>query len=261
MDNVFDSVAKNYDQVFTHSKIGRLQRQLVRDHLEKLNINKERLNILEVNCGTGEDALWFAKQNHHVTATDISAEMIHYANKKKKFGNIKFQQLDINALSTFSFPNKFDLIFSNFGGLNCLNPEELTRFFVMAKTLLNKNGTVVCVIMPKQCIWDKYYYFLKGKWTLISRRNTEHCVLVNVSGNPVKTWFYNPNEIVSLTVDEFKKANYYPIGICVPPSYLNTFFKNKTRLLNFLNWSEHRIGRFRFLSKYADHFILSLQVS
>jgi ubiquinone/menaquinone biosynthesis C-methylase UbiE len=38
--------------------------------------------ILEVNCGTGEDALWLSAQNYEVTATDISEAMIGVAKAK-----------------------------------------------------------------------------------------------------------------------------------------------------------------------------------
>ena len=119
----FDKIAHNYDDGFSNTVLGKMQRQIVWDYLAK-NINiKKSLNILELNCGTGEDALWLASKGHKVVATDISENMIRVAKNKAKsstFGkNISFSILDISSPDTFPTETKFDIIFSNFGGLCC----------------------------------------------------------------------------------------------------------------------------------------------
>ena len=112
---VFDSYAIHYDDHFTNSLIGKAQREQVRKQLSKV-IKSDVKNILEVNCGTGEDALWFSKKGMKVLATDISEGMIEVA--KQKTNEVEFQQL--NCLDIGSLvPCTYDLIFSNFGGLNC----------------------------------------------------------------------------------------------------------------------------------------------
>jgi len=54
-----DHVATQYDADFTHSQIGRLQRASVWHYLEKRFAKQKNLSILELNCGTGEDALHY----------------------------------------------------------------------------------------------------------------------------------------------------------------------------------------------------------
>lgn len=225
-------------------------------------LSEKLLSVLEINCGTGEDAKWFANKNHTVLATDISEGMISVAKQKSSLKNLTFQQLDINEIDSCLRRNdkeKFDVIFSNFGGLNCLSKNELSQFFKKAKSILSENGKIICVIMPKNCIWENKYLFLSGKWKQLFRRNTKDFLEVNVDGVAVKTWYYNPKEIVSLTKNEYHVKNYKPIGFFIPPSYLESFFKNKKWLLNFLNWKEKRIKNWSFLAKYADHFIIELQ--
>src|SRR5215472_15307009 len=78
----FDHLAVNYDAKFTHSSIGRAQRMAVWECAQQ--IFKPRSRLLELNCGTGEDALHFARQGFHVTACDISAAMVEEARKKAK---------------------------------------------------------------------------------------------------------------------------------------------------------------------------------
>ena len=127
---LFDSAAQYYDEAFTNTEIGKLQRTRVQNYLSSILPNNS-LNILELNCGTGADAIWFAKKGHKVLATDISEKMIQIGRVKvEKFNlsdKIIFEQLDINEINEKYFTTKFDLVFSNFGGLNCLTKTELNK--------------------------------------------------------------------------------------------------------------------------------------
>ena len=256
MEASFDKAALNYDATFTNSEIGKLQRNLVYKQLSKqLDLVQ---NILEINCGTGEDALWFAKQNFKVTASDISPKMIAIAQSKGTFSNLKFQTADINSIATTFEKEKFDLVFSNFGGLNCLSKSELSTFFQNATSILSEKGKLVLVIMPKDTIWEQFYFLAKAKFSSVFRRKKES-VLVDVDGEKVPTYYFNPKDIVNLAKRDFELIDQKPIGLFVPPSYLESFFKNKKRFLKFLNLLENGIKNWSFLSKYADHYIITLQ--
>ena len=259
MGNGFDIAAKDYDQDFTNSGIGTLQRKQVYQYLNKYVFHKKRLNLLEVNCGTGEDALWFAQQGHNVMATDASGEMISVAKTKNDLQNVEFQQLKIQELNQLETEGSFDLIFSNFGGLNCLGNDGFSDFLKQSKRLLKTDGKLILVLMPKNCLWDNFYLFLKGKWNHLGRRNTAEAISINVYGQKVNTWYYNPKDILSLD-NRFKCADYKPIGFFVPPSYTESFFKNKEVLLNCLGWLDKYTTRLSFLSRFSDHYIIYLKV-
>ena len=98
MEASFDKAALNYDATFTNSEIGQLQRNLIYKQLSKQLDSVQ--NILEINCGTGEDAIWFAQQNFKITATDISPKMIDVAKSKAPFENLNFQTADINSIAS-----------------------------------------------------------------------------------------------------------------------------------------------------------------
>ena len=57
---VFDAIAEEYDRIFTDSVIGKAQRSLVHAALNDRFYMGQR--ILELNCGTGEDAILLASQ-------------------------------------------------------------------------------------------------------------------------------------------------------------------------------------------------------
>lgn len=261
MPNDFDGSAKNYDAVFSFSKIGKAQRDRVHHYLIKDIFKKtdnKKLNILEINCGTGEDAYFFHQKGHRVLATDISKMMIDEARKKYSETPVQFRVLDIRALDTTQIEDRFDLIFSNFGGLNCVDSNELKRFVEVAKGLLHPSGKLALVIMPKKCLWERFYFIIKGKFKTAFRRNTTDCIMSNVDRVKVPTWYFSPKDVLNLSKDHFKTTLLKPIGICIPPSYLEHYFRNKKFLLKWFIGLE-RIFSHRFWSNYADHFIILLQ--
>ena len=258
MHENFDIHAKNYDTVFTFSEIGKAQRNRVYHFLKDNILSKSNLNILELNCATGEDARYLTEKGHRVLATDISSEMINIAKEKHQNSGIRFQELDITKITAETFSEKFDLIFSNFGGLNCLSPSELKKFISISSELLSPSGKLVLVIMPKNCLWERFYFSIKGDFKKAARRNTNDFVLANVEGIKIPTWYYNPVEVVSLASINYKTIAIKPIGITIPPSYLEPFFKNKRWWLNLLIWKEKWLSS-GIWAKYADHYLIIFQ--
>lgn len=257
MKTDFDAAAKDYDTIFTNSKIGGAQRKMVFRYLNSI-LKSNKKSILEINCGTGEDAIAFAKNNHDVIATDISEEMIAVAREKSNNSSIEFKVQDITTISTSTFNKTFDLIFSNFGGLNCLSKDELHSFLKRCDNLLSTNGKLALVIMPKKCLWERMYFYLKGNRKKANRRHTTNPVLANVDGVKVKTWYYNPEELKELENDKFKTKLLKPIGLAIPPSYLENSVLTSFPFFSILKMLD-KILNFSYLSKYADHYLIILE--
>ena len=254
----FDNAALAYDGTFTNSAIGRLQRQQVYFLLEKILGKTPITSILEINCGTGEDAIWLSKHGISVTATDISENMIAAAKKKLGAETIAFCVADINRLAA-DFPEaKFDMIFSNFGGLNCLTPTEFSNFFQNSAALLSKKAKSVLVIMPKNTIWEQLYFLGKANFKNVFRRKKTN-VLATVDGEKVPTYYYNPNDTIIAASSYYNVVSVKPIGFFVPPSYLEPLLKNKPLLASLLGKLDTAAGNFSFLSKYADHYLIILE--
>lgn len=253
----FDRAAPNYDTTFTHSVIGRLQRGLVYRQFSQITGDGPK-TILEVNCGTGEDAIWLAGRRHKVTATDISQEMITVAQSKSGGANPIFERADINGISKTFGGKEFDLIFSNFGGLNCLSPLQLKAFLTESVQILSPNGGLFLVIMPKNTLWETLYFIGKGKLRTAFRRSKAN-LTANVDGEKVNTHYYNPKQIVHLAEGKFKTLRIRPVGFFIPPSYLEPFFKDRPVLMGFLNKLERKISGLPWLSRFADHYIIVLQ--
>ena len=264
MSSAFDQVANNYDVYFTQSQIGLAQREIVNKYLIKNLPENKTLNILELNCGTGEDAISFAKKGHTVLATDISINMLNIAKQKvqleKLNNNIKFKQVDIVQIENENFGHKFDLIFSNFGGLNCVDRSEMEKFSLSIRKHLNNSGRLIFIIMSDSCSWEKLYFLIKMKFKESRRRKIKSGIQVNLNGSSVKTYYYSPKEVEKIFSHSFNILSQKPIGFFIPPSYLEKFFRHKSKTFNFLKNLESIFSNFSFLSSYSDHFLVDFQV-
>ncbi|MEK7728130.1 MAG: methyltransferase domain-containing protein, partial [candidate division KSB1 bacterium] len=76
----FDSLAAQYDHLEAANPILQWMRQRV--HAAAVAAFAPPARVLEIGCGTGTDALFFAQRGYRVVATEPSAEMLNIARKK-----------------------------------------------------------------------------------------------------------------------------------------------------------------------------------
>ncbi len=270
----FSEVADSYDQEFTFSPIGIYQRKMIWKHLLKYISNVHK-SVLEVNCGTGIDAILLNKIGCDVLATDVSEEMIkvvqsNFSNNnldfnkfidlpvKQNHNELIFEASDFKNVKENVSGKKFDLVFSNFGGLNCIGKSQLQQVFQDFYALLNENGKLIVVMIAPNCIWEKLYFRLKGEGKKADRRQNKEGAETIIANQHFKTYYFGVEELKNISENRFEVIEHRPIGFFVPPSYLNIFFSNKKITLKFLNILDS-IFSFSFLSNYADHYFMVLQ--
>lgn len=259
---MFDNVASTYDQDFTHSNIGKALRNSVWEYVDKVLAKNSQLKVLELNCGTGEDAILFAQKGHQVFATDLSETMAKYA--REKVVENKLQQrvdiftCDVRAIDMCDFPSDFDLVFSNFGGLNCINAEELKKLSADLFQLLKPGGRFIAVVMPKFCAWESLYFLSKFEFGKMFRRNTSDSIAVSVGDDFVDTWYYSPAQFNHLFNNYFVKLAVKPVGMAIPPSYMESSIGSKEQVMEQLKQLEGFFGSISSLSNVSDHFLIDM---
>lgn len=252
----FDAAAAEYDTDFSFSEIGRLQCAQVYHFLPPLKGKK----ILEMNGGTGRDALYFAAQGASVLATDISDKMLEMIRQKSKENPaIKVKKWDLTQHFAPIENQVFDIAFSNFGGWNCLRKPEIVALGKELSSLLPINGRLIVVIMPRFCLWESLYFAWKMKQKEVFRRLNQNGVLANVSGVQVPTYYYSPADICELLNPNFELVQHSPVGIGLPPSYLMPFFRERKKMLAFLYKIEQILSRLGLFSYASDHFYMELR--
>lgn len=245
----FDLESGIYDEVFTHTRIGISQRNKVHDYIDSILDKNQTIDILELNCGTGEDAKFLSGYGQ-VLATDYSDGMLDIA--RSKIGtrrNIEFRKLDLT--SDFYLDHKYDLIFSNFGGLNCLSQSQLHDLSKCIELHLNKGGSFLAVLMPRDTILEKWYRTAKNEKHIFQARSNVQPIRVKVNEGNVETFFFNPDEF-SEAFATFKVCHTFATGFI--PSYLE-----KSKYFSFLSSLENLFLKMQMNPKYGDHYLIHLK--
>ncbi len=101
-------------------------------------------SILEVGCGLGTNAIWFAKNGYKVNATDISEECIQQAQTKNSLPNenLKFYTLDI---LNNNVQKQFDIVFDKGCLHSFLTQEAYNEFAKQVSGNLKDNGIWISI--------------------------------------------------------------------------------------------------------------------
>ena len=252
----FDPASEHYDRDFSFSRIGEVQRTKVWDWLRPVLQLQTKMNILELNCGTGVDALGIAEMGHKILATDISPGMIQVAKGKLKEGadSPTFQVMDINVIGEAVSDDEYDLVFSNFGGLNCLSPEQLRDFGLQVSSKIKGTGRFVAVLMPRYPLLEVLTHLLKGRFGDINKKKQP--IDVNVSGASIRTWYYSPKEFAQLMGRNLQVRKIKPIGFFMPPSYMEALTVRYPTVFAILKKLETYLSNRAWQAPFADHFYM-----
>lgn len=264
----FDGVAAGYDRDFTQGLIGGAQRRAVWRALDRTVAGFGRpISVLELNCGTGEDALHLARAGHRVLATDVSEAMLSQA--AAKFARHALpsppttRRLDLRALaaadvSVAELGGPFDLVFSNFGGLNCLSPTTLQALAAPLAACLSPAGRLITVVMPRLCLWETAWSLLRGQPRRAMRRWGRGEVLARLGeGQPrLPIWYYAPGDMRRLMGAHFQWVAQRPVGLAVPPSDLEPLMQRLPRLFAALDALDRRWRDAGPAAALADHALI-----
>jgi len=222
-------------------------------HLEPGN------EILEINSGTGLDAIYFAEMGFKILCTDISEGMLNKLNEKVRGKNlsdrISFRLLSFTMLDELD-SNSFDYIFSNFGGLNCA--ESLENIFIHFKRILRQGGKATLVIIPPVCPWELALMF-KGKFRTAFRRLHKSGVTANIEGIKFKTYYYSVKRTLRALGNDFKVLELQGLASVSPPPYMINFPKRFPHLYKILIYIDEKFSHAFPFNRFADHFILTVQ--
>jgi SAM-dependent methyltransferase len=144
----FDQLASRYDAMWTDSPRGRAQRDAIWREIDALFQRGAR--VLDLGCGTGEDAAHLESKGVHVHAIDASPEMVRLAQAR----GVRAQLFRIEDLAQLDEP--FDGAISNFGALNCI--ENLEEAGLQLARLIRPGGWLAISIMPPVC-WGEILRF------------------------------------------------------------------------------------------------------
>lgn len=249
----FDSMAAEYDLSFTASRIGRLMRQAVWRRMDLCF--KPGDYVLELNCGTGEDAVYLARRGVRVLATDISPAMLEVTRSKVRQAGltdmIEVRQLAIENVQSLNA--QFDGVLSNFGGLNCV--ADLHHVARGLANYLRSGALVLLCLMGPLVPWEWIWFLGQGQPGKAFRR-------LRRGGVPWRglTIHYHSVRAVRRTFAPlFQLRHTIAVGALLPPPYTESWARRHHQLLTRLNYWERRLETLPPLPWLADHYLLELE--
>jgi ubiquinone/menaquinone biosynthesis C-methylase UbiE len=249
----FDSIASAYDSVFTNSDIGRAQRAQVAAELNRRFVPGSC--VLELSCGTGEDALALGRRGVEVRAFDASPAMIDAANRKLHANtlpaNVEFGILRNEELSLIDGP--FDGAFSNFAGMNCSS--DWSSIAADLQRVVKPGGHVLLCIMGRACLWEIFYYLLRGQFRKAFRRKSRRSI-ARIGAECVEIQYVSVREAGRAFSSGFTLCGWRGVGVFVPPSYCEPLFIKRSKLLRVLTALDSRLAHVPGLRCWADHVLL-----
>lgn len=254
----FNRIAQDYDQIFTDSLIGRAQRDAVWKVLTRTFRKKDK--ILELNCGTGEDAIFLGGRSISVFACDASRQMVARAEQRLLHVSPKlpvvFCELPTERIGELHPDTQFDGAFSNFSGLNCV--ADLKAVASSLASLIKQGGRLVLCFSTRFCLTEMLYFLAHGQWRKALRRCKGY---TEVTLGDVQFTVYYPSvqKICRSFEPEFQLYSRTGIGVTVPPSYLEAWARQHPRLFLLLRRMEGLLATLPFFRSTGDHVLLCFE--
>jgi ubiquinone/menaquinone biosynthesis C-methylase UbiE len=249
-DSPFDEYANRYDASFTRTPLGRTLRGMVWSRLDEVFAPGER--ILELGCGTGEDALYLAQRGLLVVATDAAAEMVAVAKQKAQANRVQaeFAVLPMDDVPQALNGRCFDGVFSNFGAVNC--SRDLSALAAGLASVLRPKASLLWVVMGKHVPWEWGWYLARGKIRKAFRRLDPN----GVEWRGLKVRYPTPNDLARMLQPHFRLRHVSPLGCVLPPTYAAAWLNRSPRALKLLSKAETSLHSLSFLASCADHYMI-----
>ncbi|HWK90579.1 MAG TPA: class I SAM-dependent methyltransferase, partial [Longimicrobium sp.] len=220
--------------------------------------------VLELGCGTGEDAAHLAERGVRGLATDGAPAMVETAARKARERGVSGIDFGVMTLESFASQapaetalldehGPFDGAFSNFGALNCV--EDLSPVARALAARLRPGAPAVLVLMGPVVPWEWLWFLARGRpgsaFRRLRRGGTRwRGATIRYPGIGAARRAFAP---------WFRPLRASAVGALVPPPYSEEWAGRRGRMLARLNaWERRWEDRFP-LPWLADHYVLELE--
>ncbi len=253
----FDSAAAAYDATFSSSVLGGLARRAVWRRLDVCFAAGDR--VLELGCGTGEDAVHLARRGVRVVATDRSPAMLAVARQKVEEAGlgerVETRRLAIEDLSGEAARLKppFDGALSSFGALNCV--ADLAAAARDLAACLRPGAVAALSLMGPLVPWEWAWYLLRGRPATALRRLRPGGVV----WRGMRVRYPSIRALRRGFEPSFSLRRVAAVGALLPPSYAEAWAARHPRAVARLDRWERRFETRPPLPWLADHYLAELE--
>ncbi len=256
-EGTFDRAASEYDRTFGSDPTTIRLRNELYSLISSLVPSGGRL--LDLACGTGTDATALAGIGYAVTGIDQSPTMVSIA--REKAGHVSGSRPEIllgrleDLPQTLSGP--FDLIYSNFGGLNCI--PDLSSLAGRLNSLIAPGGYLLAVVMPRVSPWEILTGLAHARPGRAFRRFSSSPVATGRDLPQFPVAYHSPRSIGNVLGRQFELLQSRGLNIVTPPPGSSTFAPRYPSLFRTLSRIDSALGSLPVFRSMGDHCLVLLR--
>lgn len=255
----FDAIAPIFDSRFGEWASVAAQRRAVRRALRATLPAAAR--VLELGGGTGEDAIWLARQGFQPTLTDASPAMVALARTKLAPFGADAEIAAAEDMEDFADRRQrnglppFDAAFSNFAALNCV--DDLAPMGRALARLVRPGGAAVLVLFGTASAGEILVETLRGRPGQALRRFQRGSVAARLGGQSFTVRYHRARAIKAAMHPWFRLVRKQGVGIFVPPSAAEPWISRHPGLINLLERLDRAAAR--PLAPLGDHVLYQFE--
>lgn len=257
----FDALASAYDALYgpeENAVMAWMRRQSL-DLLKAVFPVGSRL--LEIGCGTGDEAVALAAAGRPVVATDLSPRMAAVTQAKARAAgladHVTALAVPAAGVGLLRPGRPFNGAYASFGALNC--EHDLSRLAASLSRLVALGGGFVCSVMPRCSPFEITWFLLHGRPRLALRRFKRGWQAAAIGPDVDGVRLTVPTRY--LTLDDLRRAfephfafrRSMSLALLLPPPYLDPVFRRHRRLFSTLAKLERRLRTRRPWRAWGDH--------
>ena len=243
----FDAVASTYDATFGASPVGRLFRFRLAERVTASVPEPSR--VLDLGCGTGEDALWLGRLGHTVCGIDPSPAMVEVARAKaaRVGSTATFECRSLESLGNVT--ERFDVVLSDFGALNCAS---LRSWASIVPSLLRPMGRAFLVLLGPCPLPE----LLRGGPEAVARRRKTS---VKAGAHSLPVEYPSNREVGQVLAATCTTLRVEAMGCLVPGPGYDRFARRNPMMLGLLAMMESLVRGAPGLRGLGDHTLFEFQ--
>jgi len=248
----FDSLANDYDQTFTATELGRRHREAVWRRADRHF--KPGMRVLDLGCGTGEDACHLAARGVSVLGIDGSEAMVAESSRKLAARGLteRASARHLSIADVTPALGRFDGALSNFGAVNCLPLEDVRRALAATVT---PSGTAILVVMGPLAVWEWVWFMAHGRPRAALRRVPAR----GVRWRGLTIHYPSAQRLAAAMRPDFTLRRVAGIGTLVPPTFADEWALHHPQLVDRLDRLERRLETRWAITAFADHYIAEFE--